>query len=193
MRCGPRRPEVGRCGERRRRPSVEGPDKRVIARIIAAIEIGCTYEAACAAGPIAVRTFYEWMGRAERDQITGLADSAYIAFAERVEAANLEAERRITEQWVAAIPGDWRAARDFLERRFPDRWRRPETRSERAQEHGGYRPPQDYLGDERRAEALCDAIDEWLRRRDAEAGDDGSADDARELRAAPPAGDAGTP
>jgi hypothetical protein len=162
-------------------------NKRVVARIVAAIEMGCTYEAACAAGPIAVRTFYEWMGRAERDQIIGLGDSAYVAFADRVEAANLEAERRITEQWVAAIPGDWRAGRDFLERRFPDRWRRPETRSERAQDHGGYRPPDDYLGDERRAEALCDALDEWLKRRSADAGDDGSASTVPEGRAAPTA------
>jgi hypothetical protein len=90
-----------------------------------------------------------------------LTEGAYAQFAERVEAANLEAERRITEQWVAAMPGDWRAARDFLERRFPTRWRRPETRVERGTEHGGYRPPDDYLGEERRIEALCVALEEW--------------------------------
>jgi hypothetical protein len=29
---------------------------------------------------------------------------------------------RALASWQAAIPGDWRAARDFLARRHPDRW-----------------------------------------------------------------------
>jgi hypothetical protein len=81
------------------------------------------------------------MARAERDQVSSLDGSPYVAFADRVEAANLAAERRITELWVAAIPADWRAARDFLERRFPQRWRRPVTWSAVSIEGGGYEPP----------------------------------------------------
>jgi hypothetical protein len=107
-------------------------------RIVAAIATGCTYEAASASGPISVRTFYGWMAQAERGHIMGVYDSPYAEFAARVEAASLEAERRITELWVATIPADWRAARDFLERRFPQRWRRPVTRSVEAIQEGGY-------------------------------------------------------
>ncbi len=145
-----------------RRTKVGRPSKimnaGVVDRMVSAIANGCTYEAACAAGPISVRTFYEWMGRADRDRLLADEHSPYLAFAQRVEAANLEAERRITELWVAAIPGDWRAARDFLERRFPHRWRRPELRHETARDHGGYEPPDNFLTDQERAKALLDAI-----------------------------------
>ena len=137
-------------------------NQRVVDRIVAAIAIGCTYEAACAAGPISTRTFYDWMGRAERDRLLAADASPFLAFSERVEAANLEAERRITEQWAAAIPGDWRAARDFLERRFPHRWRRPEVRQEGARDYGGYLAPDNFLTDNERAKALLDAINAVL-------------------------------
>lgn len=143
-------------------------DTSMVNRVIDAIALGCTYEAACTAGPISVRTFYEWMGRAERDAMAGVDESPYVVFADRVAAANLEAERRVTEMWVAAIPTDWRAARDFLERRFPSRWRRPQNDPGRREVVGGYTPPEDFLAEEERIEALCDAIEAFVARSDAE-------------------------
>lgn len=43
-------------------------------------------------------------------------------FLEAVTRAEAEAELRMIAQWQAQIPRDWRAARDFLARRFPKRW-----------------------------------------------------------------------
>jgi len=50
----------------------------------------------------------------------------YLQFFHAVKEAEAEAERRMVEMWVAQIPENWQAARDFLERRFPDRWSRRE-------------------------------------------------------------------
>lgn len=145
-------------------------DGALVTRVVEAVAQGCTYEAACAAGPISVRTFYDWMGRGERDRLTEPEGrSPYVEFAERVDAANLEAERRITEAWVAAIPSDWRAARDFLERRFPSRWRRPQADLTRGGITGGYSPPDNFMSDDERAEALCVAIEQFIAQNRAEA------------------------
>jgi hypothetical protein len=119
---------VRRRDRRARTVDVRVFSDRVVDRIVDAIAKGNTYEATAAAGRISERTFHERMGRAEKDAVDGLKDSPFVAFAERVEAANLQAERTITELWVSLIPTDWRAARDFLEPRFPARWRRAETR-----------------------------------------------------------------
>ena len=43
-------------------------------------------------------------------------------FWEELTRAEAEAEARMVAQWQAQIPQDWRAARDFLARRFPERW-----------------------------------------------------------------------
>lgn len=150
---------MARTGRGRRTKALR---RDIVDRIVEAIATGCTYEAAAAAGPISVRTFYEWMGRAETDQIERVENSPYIEFADRVEAANLEAELRITQLWVAAIPNDWRAARDFLERRFPSRWRRPETRQVAAVQTGGYTPLSSYLSDREREESVVRSIEAWL-------------------------------
>jgi hypothetical protein len=166
-----REPHEDRAAQVRKGVDLKGTDRggrpskvlneRVVHRVIDAITSGCTYESACAAGPISVRTFYDWMKQAQRDTMAGRS-TPYVAFASRVEAANLEAERRITELWIAAIPGDWRAARDFLERRFSQRWRRPQYITDRADAMGGYVPPADFLAEDERAEALCDAIEAFV-------------------------------
>jgi hypothetical protein len=43
-------------------------------------------------------------------------------FFEAVTRAEYEAEVRMVAQWQKHMPGDYRAIRDFLERRYPERW-----------------------------------------------------------------------
>jgi hypothetical protein len=135
-------------------------DEALVGRILDALRAGCTYEASASAGPISPSTFYEWMRHGEVDP-----NGVHGAFAERVRDAELEAERRITEQWTAAVPSDWRAAVAFLERRFPERWRKPEHRHHTYAPVGGYSPHDAVLSDSERAKQLGDAIDAWLAQR----------------------------
>ena len=45
---------------------------------------------------------------------------------EEVKRAEAEAEARMVAQWQAQVPNDWKAARDFLARRYPERWAQKE-------------------------------------------------------------------
>ena len=51
-------------------------------------------------------------------------------FDEAMEAAEASAEMALLAHVVKAAPKDWRAAMGLLERRFPERWARPEIRNE---------------------------------------------------------------
>jgi hypothetical protein len=89
----------------------------VSARICAALAKGNYYKAAARAGGVDYATFWRWLER-------GAATSSgpYRAFAEAVEEAEAQAERRIVAAWQKHVPTDWKAARDFLARRFPAEW-----------------------------------------------------------------------
>jgi hypothetical protein len=50
-------------------------------------------------------------------------EAPYVSFFQQVKKAENTSEIRSVTQWQNAIKdGDWRAAKDFLARRFPDRW-----------------------------------------------------------------------
>lgn len=88
-------------------------------RLVEAIEAGNYYEAACQRAGVHYSTFLRWMkwgdsGRKDRE--------AYKQFRMAVVAAEGRAEVRIVAQWQQQIPDNWQAARDFLARRFPERW-----------------------------------------------------------------------
>lgn len=78
---------------------------------------GNYYEAACGAVGIEYQTFRNWMQRGEQAK-----SGKYFEFFEAVTRAEYEAEARMVEMWQAQMPEDWRAARDFLARRYPERW-----------------------------------------------------------------------
>jgi hypothetical protein len=48
--------------------------------------------------------------------------SRYLQFFHAVTRAETEAEATLVQAWNAAGKIDWRAARDMLARRFPERW-----------------------------------------------------------------------
>jgi hypothetical protein len=86
-------------------------------RLLDAIRAGNYFEAACVYAGIGETTFYRWMERGEK-----ASSGEYREFWESVKKAEAEAEARVVALWQQEIPGNWQAARDFLARRFSDRW-----------------------------------------------------------------------
>lgn len=97
------------------RPSKFTPETRK--RLIDAIRMGNYRESSCNYAGISVSTFYAWLDKGKKQN-----KGEFVEFLEAVTHAEAEAEVRMIAQWQAQIPGDWRAARDFLARRFPERW-----------------------------------------------------------------------
>jgi transposase len=111
------------------RPSKLTPE--VQERICQAIRAGNYYEAACAYAGIGYSTFRAWMLKGEKAK-----SGKYREFMEAVTRAEYEAEVRMVAQWQKHMPEDYRAIRDFLERRYPDRWGRRNLNIEHSGEVG---------------------------------------------------------
>lgn len=92
-------------------------NKETTGKIIEAIRAGSYYEPACRAAGIHYSTFRRWLERGEKAK-----SGRYHEFREQVTRAEAESEIAIVEMWKDQMPRDWRACRDFLARRFPQRW-----------------------------------------------------------------------
>jgi len=105
-------------------------------QLLAAIRAGNYVTVACRMSGIGERTFYDW--RAHAMSIQKRVDEAeeagkrvrlsveereYLEWWTDVQRAEDEAEVRLVTQWASAAAHDWRAARDLLARRHPNRWR----------------------------------------------------------------------
>jgi transposase len=87
---------------------------------------------ACEFVGISEQTIYNWMARGSAEILRLENDpkakpikkeAPYVSFFQQVKKAENTSEIRSVTQWQNAIKdGDWRAAKDFLARRFPDRW-----------------------------------------------------------------------
>lgn len=97
------------------RPSKFTPETKK--RLLDAIRMGNYREFSCSYAGISVSTFYAWLDKGKKQN-----KGEFVEFLEAVTRAEAEAEVRMVAQWQAQIPRDWRAARDFLARRFPERW-----------------------------------------------------------------------
>ncbi len=97
------------------RPSKLTPE--VQKRLVKAIKAGNYYEAACGFAGIHYSTFRKWMQKGEKAK-----SGKYREFFEAITHAEYQAEVRMVAQWQQHMPEDYRAIRDFLERRYPDRW-----------------------------------------------------------------------
>jgi hypothetical protein len=86
-------------------------------RLLEALRDGATYKAACAHAGIDYKTFRSWILRGEEKK-----SGKFRRFLEAVEKAEHEAEMKCIKAWVSKIDEDWRAAKEFLERRFPEEW-----------------------------------------------------------------------
>ena len=92
--------------------------------------MGCTRDAAAAAGPISRQTLANWLNRG--------ADGVepYLGFVEQVQRAEDEAEQILLATIQAQAPQDWKAAAWILERRRPQQWARTQ-RTELTGANGG--------------------------------------------------------
>lgn len=99
------------------RPSKLTPE--VKKRLLDSLRLGNYYEAACAYAGIEYRTFRNWMKKGEEAK-----SGQFFQFFQEVNRAEMEAEARMVAQWQNHMRHDWRAVKDFLARRFPDRWAR---------------------------------------------------------------------
>ena len=97
------------------RPSKFTPETKE--KLLFAIRMGNYREPSCSCAGISVSTFYAWLYKGKKQK-----KGEFVEFLEAVTRAEAEAELRMIAQWQAQIPSDWRAARDFLARRFPERW-----------------------------------------------------------------------
>ena len=104
----------------------------VKARLVQAIEAGNYYEAACGYAGITYTTFRNWMIKGENAK-----SGKYREFFEAITRAETVAEVRMVAQWQQHMPEDYRAIRDFLERRFPDRWGRKDKVQQEISGPGG--------------------------------------------------------
>lgn len=102
------------------RPTKLTPEIRQ--RIVAAIRAGNYAEPAARSAGISAATYYRWLRRGERE-----SRGIYSDFREEVRRAESEAEVHAVAVIRRAMPDDWRAAAHYLERRYPDRWRRRES------------------------------------------------------------------
>lgn len=86
-------------------------------RIVKVLANGGHYVTAATAAGVDYTTFRNWML-----QGTQARSGQYFDFFHAVKAAEAQAEADAVEAWKGAIPESWQAARDFLARRFPERW-----------------------------------------------------------------------
>lgn len=85
------------------------------------LEAGQTYAVACVRAGVHQATFFRYLERALKPR----AHKYFREFRELVIRAETQGEAKLVEQWIAHGQTDWRAIRDFLERRHRDRWRPP--------------------------------------------------------------------
>lgn len=97
------------------RPSKLTPETRK--RLFDAIKAGCYYDVACRYAGISYATFRNWINKGEKSR-----SGEFFDFLEALKQAEAEAEVRMVMLWQSKMPEDWKAARDFLARRYPDRW-----------------------------------------------------------------------
>jgi transposase len=89
--------------------------------IAAAIRSGNYADAAAKSAGIGETTYYQWLKRGESN---AKVDRPFREFREAIKKAEGEAEVHAVALVRQAMPDNWQAAMTWLERRFPDRWRR---------------------------------------------------------------------
>jgi hypothetical protein len=87
------------------------------AAICDALAIGVPRSTAAQAAGITERTLYHWLERGE-----AATRGKHFQFFQAVQAAENQAEMSAMAVWRQGMITDWRAAKEFLERRFPDKY-----------------------------------------------------------------------
>jgi len=98
-------------------------------RVCDSIRAGNYPQTAARSAGIHLASHYRWLrkGKEESESLTAGNDPVesadpYLKYYLHIERAKAESEQHAVKTWTDKLPEDWRAARDFLARRFPDRW-----------------------------------------------------------------------
>jgi len=86
-------------------------------RVVSSIAAGAPLATACAYAGVDYSTFRRWLLRGKKER-----RGQYRDFWDAVEAAEARLEVRVVAEWQKHLPKKWEACRDFLARRFPERW-----------------------------------------------------------------------
>ena len=97
---------------------------QLIVDLCHAIRQGNYVKVACASCGISMNSFYGWMKKGEQPGCKPI----YAKLVREVGMAESEIENKVVKCWVDKCPTDWQASRDFLARRFPQRWSNKERR-----------------------------------------------------------------
>lgn len=85
--------------------------------ILEALSRGNYRTVACSLADVADNTFWRWMNRGEAE-----GEGPHYEFLLAVLKAEAQSESDIVGHVVSAVPDDWRAGIEILQRRHPDRW-----------------------------------------------------------------------
>lgn len=102
------------------RPTLLTPERQE--KIVGAIREGNYFVAACRAAGISELTGYEWLRRGTNRARNRPTNELFARFAKAVAEAEAAAELKIVGEWRSKVPGSWEAAKEFLARRYPERW-----------------------------------------------------------------------
>ena len=95
------------------------------------VSAGVYVRQVCETVGISEATVYNWMSRGSAEILRlennpkarpSAKEAPYVDFFYKVKKAENASEVRAVILWQEEIKGDWRAAKEFLARRFPDRW-----------------------------------------------------------------------
>lgn len=95
----------------------------LIEKMIPAIEVGNYIETVCQAHGISRNTYYLWLKKGE----SAKAKTIYRYFYDMVKDAEARAEQKLIEEWREKLKESPTNYKDFLERRYPERWGKKET------------------------------------------------------------------
>ena len=131
---------------------------------------GNYFEVACELSGVGASTGYDWLaiGEGRQPNTTGTSINLYREFSDAVRKANADVENSAIVHWRTAFGDDWRAAAEYLARRFPERWKKVE-RSELTGAAGGPIATRDDYTDAERAARIA-AILETAKKRNESSG-----------------------
>jgi transposase len=94
--------------------------------IVDAVRDGSHFAPACVGAGIDKTTAYKWIKRGEEDREKG-RETDYSTFVDALVRAQAQSETRLVGKLQIHADSDWRAGAFILERRFKERWGKPEN------------------------------------------------------------------
>lgn len=137
--------------------------------ICGAVRAGNYVEVAASAGGVTKQAVYNWLNRGrdeaarrEEGHEPRKPEQMYVDFLDAFTRAENDAEADAVRIWREQMPDDWRAAKEYLARRFGDRWG-DRQRMELTGKDGG--PVEQRITGDNQREEVTSMIDELAARR----------------------------